>query len=171
MPGDLRRTPDEEVEAPDVLAVVARRGREDGAPPKREAPEPKDLRARSPVVRPPTAGRADAGDHGPQHLEAIARGHFLVGLPFKAMQKPFRGTEDTCTVKNRFAGKSGGHIFGFLSKPPRSRRLSRSQACVHVRSPDVLCISRNKCKLSKKAGQHATVSAGPAAVPAALVRL
>ena len=98
VPGDLRRTPDEEVEAPDVLAVVARRGREDGAPPKREAPEPKNLRARSPVVRPPTAGRANPGDHGPQHLEAIARGQFLVGLPFKAMQKPFRGTEDTCTV-------------------------------------------------------------------------
>ena len=65
VPGDLRRTPDEEVEAPDVLAVVARRGREDGAPPKREAPEPKDLRARSPVVRPPAAGGADPDDHGP----------------------------------------------------------------------------------------------------------
>jgi hypothetical protein len=36
LPGDLRRTPDEEAEAPDVLAVVARRGREDGAPPLRE---------------------------------------------------------------------------------------------------------------------------------------
>ena len=36
VPGDLRRTPDEEAEAPDVLAVVARRGREDGAPPLRE---------------------------------------------------------------------------------------------------------------------------------------
>ena len=42
MPGDLRRTPDEEVEAPDVrVFVVARRGsEEDGAPPLREAPEP-----------------------------------------------------------------------------------------------------------------------------------
>ena len=52
VPGDLRRTPDEEVEAPDVrVFVVARRGsEEDGAPPLREAPEPKNLRARSPVV-------------------------------------------------------------------------------------------------------------------------
>ena len=52
LPGDLRRTPDEEVEAPDVrVFVVARRGsEEDGAPPLREAPEPKNLRARSPVV-------------------------------------------------------------------------------------------------------------------------
>ena len=65
LPGDLRRASDEEVEAPDVLAVVARRGREDGAPPKREAPEPKNLRARSPVVSPPPAGRADPGDDGP----------------------------------------------------------------------------------------------------------
>ena len=63
LPGDLRRAPDEEVEAPDVLAVVARRGREDGAPPKREAPEPKDLRARFPVVSPPAAGRAHPCDH------------------------------------------------------------------------------------------------------------
>ena len=53
VPGDLRRTPDEEVEAPDVRVVVtARRGRvEDGAPSEREAAEPKDLRARSPVVK------------------------------------------------------------------------------------------------------------------------
>ena len=52
LPSDLRRTPDEELEAPDVRVVVtARRGREkDGAPPLREAPEPKNLRARSPVV-------------------------------------------------------------------------------------------------------------------------
>ena len=49
VPGDLRRTPDEEVEAPDVrVFVVARRGsEEDGAPPLREAPEPKDIRAMS----------------------------------------------------------------------------------------------------------------------------
>ena len=44
MPGYLRRTSDDETEAPDVLAVVARRGREDGAPPQRETPEPKNLR-------------------------------------------------------------------------------------------------------------------------------
>ena len=52
MPGDLRRTPDEELETPDVRVVVVprRRREEDGAPSKREAPEPKDLRARSPVV-------------------------------------------------------------------------------------------------------------------------
>ena len=45
MPGDLRRTSDEEFEAPDVRVVVsARRGREeDGAPPQSKAPEPKDL--------------------------------------------------------------------------------------------------------------------------------
>ena len=45
VPGDLRRTADEELEAPDVrVLVVARRGREeDGAPPLREAPESKDL--------------------------------------------------------------------------------------------------------------------------------
>ena len=98
LPGDLRRTPDEEAEAPDVLAVVARRGREDGAPPLREDQEPKDLLARSPVVRPPTAGRANPGDHGPQHLEAIARGQFLVGLPFREMQKPFR-VIDLCADK------------------------------------------------------------------------
>ena len=67
MPGDLRRTSDEEFEAPDVRVVVsARRGREeDGAPPQSKAPEPKNLRARSPVVRPPAAGRADPSDHGP----------------------------------------------------------------------------------------------------------
>ena len=41
VPGDLRRTPDEEFEAPDVrVVVVPRRRREkDGAPPLREAPE------------------------------------------------------------------------------------------------------------------------------------
>ena len=39
LPGDLWRASDEEVEAPHVRAVVARRGREDGAPAKREAPE------------------------------------------------------------------------------------------------------------------------------------
>ena len=44
VPGYLRRTSDDETEAPDVLAVVARRGREDGAPPQRETPEPKNLR-------------------------------------------------------------------------------------------------------------------------------
>ena len=84
VPGDLRRTPDEEVEAPDVrVFVVARRGsEEDGAPPLREAPEPKDLRARSPVVRPPAAGRADPGDDGPQHIEAVARGQGRVGPAF-----------------------------------------------------------------------------------------
>ena len=84
MPGDLRRTPDEEVEAPDVrVFVVARRGsEEDGAPPLREAPEPKNLRARSPVVRPPAAARADPGDHGPQHIEAVARGQGRIGPAF-----------------------------------------------------------------------------------------
>ena len=48
VPGDLRRTPDEELEAPDVRVVVAprRRREEDGPPSKREAPEPKDLRAK-----------------------------------------------------------------------------------------------------------------------------
>ena len=67
LPGDLRRTPDEELETPDVRVVVVprRRREEDGAPSKREAPEPKDLHARFSVVRPPTAGRADAGDDGP----------------------------------------------------------------------------------------------------------
>ena len=52
LPGDLRRTPDEELETPDVRVVVVprRRWEEDGAPPLREAPEPKNLRARSPVV-------------------------------------------------------------------------------------------------------------------------
>ena len=49
-PGDLRRTADEELEAPDVLTVMSRCGREDGAPPLREAPESKNLRARFPVV-------------------------------------------------------------------------------------------------------------------------
>ena len=45
LPGDLRRTPDEELETPDVRVVVAsrRRREEDGAPPLREAPESKDL--------------------------------------------------------------------------------------------------------------------------------
>ena len=67
VPGDLRRASDEELETPDVRVVVVprRRREEDGAPPQSKAPEPKDLRARSPVVRPPTAGRADAGDDGP----------------------------------------------------------------------------------------------------------
>ena len=67
VPGDLRRTLDEEGQAPDVRVVVAeyRRREEDGAPPKREAPEPKDLRARYPIVSPPPAGRAGPGDHGP----------------------------------------------------------------------------------------------------------
>ena len=76
LPSDLRRTPDEELEAPDVRVVVtARRGREkDGAPPLREAPEPKDLLAGFSVVRPPAAGRADPGDHGPQHFEAVGDG-------------------------------------------------------------------------------------------------
>ena len=48
MPGDLRRTPDEELETPDVRVVVVprRRREEDGAPPLREVPESKDLRAR-----------------------------------------------------------------------------------------------------------------------------
>ena len=46
VPGDLRRTADEELEAPDVLAVMSRCGREDGAPPLREAPESKNLRAK-----------------------------------------------------------------------------------------------------------------------------
>ena len=57
MPGDLPRTLDEEGQAPDVRVVVAeyRRREEDGAPPKREAPEPKDLRARFSVIRPPSA--------------------------------------------------------------------------------------------------------------------
>ena len=52
VPGDLRRTPDEELETPDVrVVVVPRRRREEaGAPPLREAPEPKDLRARFSVV-------------------------------------------------------------------------------------------------------------------------
>ena len=65
VPGDLRRAPDEELETPDVrVVVVPRRRREEaGAPPLREAPEPKDLRARFPVVRPPAAGRAHPCDH------------------------------------------------------------------------------------------------------------
>ena len=46
VPGDLRRTADEELEAPDVLTVMSRCGREDGAPPLREAPESKNLRAK-----------------------------------------------------------------------------------------------------------------------------
>merc|ERR1739843_36687 len=76
VPGDLRRTPDEEVEAPDVrVFVVARRGsEEDGAPPLREAPEPKDLRARFPVISPPAAGRAHPCDDGPQRSEAVIGG-------------------------------------------------------------------------------------------------
>ncbi len=85
LPGDLRRTPDEEAQAPDVRVVMtARRGREeDGAPPKREAPEHKDLRARYPVVSSPAADRAHFRDHIPQNLEAIARGQLLVvGTPF-----------------------------------------------------------------------------------------
>ena len=60
VPGDLWRTADDETEAPDVLAVVARRGREDGAPSKREAPEPKDLRARSVFGLKPQLLRRDA---------------------------------------------------------------------------------------------------------------
>ena len=42
----------EELETPDVRVVVVprRRREEDGAPPQNKAPEPKDLRARSPVV-------------------------------------------------------------------------------------------------------------------------
>ena len=105
VPGDLRRTLDEEGQAPDVRVVVAeyRRREEDGAPLKREAPEPKDLRARFPVVRPPTAVRADPGDHGPQHLEAIAGGQGpctvsdtgQVSLHFRPTQKPFCGI-DSC---------------------------------------------------------------------------
>ena len=76
VPGDLRRTLDEEGQAPDVRVVVAeyRRREEDGAPPKREAPESKDLRARFPVVCPPAAGGADPDDHGPQRLEAVVGG-------------------------------------------------------------------------------------------------
>ena len=87
LPGDLRRTLDEEGQAPDVRVVVAeyRRREEDGAPPKREAPEPKDLRARSPVVRPPTARRADPGDHGPQYFDAVVGGQGRVELPFRIM--------------------------------------------------------------------------------------
>ena len=83
LPGDLWRASDEEVEAPHVRAVVARRGREDGAPPKREAPEHKDLRARYPVVSSPAAGRAYPCDHIPQNLEAIARGQLPVGYATK----------------------------------------------------------------------------------------
>ena len=72
VPGDLRRTPDEEFEAPDVRVVVASRRRrvEDGAPPLREASESKNLLAGVSVVRPPAAGRADPGDDGLQRIEA-----------------------------------------------------------------------------------------------------
>ena len=73
VPGDLWRASDEEVEAPHVRAVVASRGREDGTPPKREAPEHKDLRTRYPVVSSPAAGRAHPRDHCLQNLEAIPR--------------------------------------------------------------------------------------------------
>ena len=81
VPGDLRRTPDEELETPDVRVVVVprRRREEDGAPPLREAPESKDLRARFPVVSPPASGGADPGDHCPQRLEAIFGGQGRVG--------------------------------------------------------------------------------------------
>ena len=87
VPGDLRRTPDEELEAPDVRVVVAprRRREEDGPPSKREAPEPKDLRARFPVVRPPAAGRADPGDHGPQRPEAVIGGQGRVGPRYRSI--------------------------------------------------------------------------------------
>ena len=60
VPGDLWRTPDEEVEAPDVLAVVARRGREDGAPPKREAPTSCCRRATRAEIKPAMRHRLDA---------------------------------------------------------------------------------------------------------------
>ena len=51
-PSDLRWTPDEELETPDVRIVVVprRRREEDGAPPLREAPESKDLLAGFSVV-------------------------------------------------------------------------------------------------------------------------
>ena len=91
VPGDLRRAPDEEVEAPDVLAVVARQTREDGAPPKREAPEPKDLRARSPVVRPPTAGGADPDDDGPQRFDAVVGRQLHAREPCRLIQNLFDG--------------------------------------------------------------------------------
>ena len=100
VPGDLRRTPDEEVEAPDVLAVVARRGREDGAPPKREAPESKDLRARFPVVCPPAAGGADPDDHGPQRLEAVVGGQGPVESVYRPIQNLFCGRGKNCVIDN-----------------------------------------------------------------------
>ena len=90
VPGDLRRTADEELEAPDVLTVMSRCGREDGAPPLREAPESKNLRARFPVVSPPAAGRANPGDDDPQGLEAVDdRGWGLAGDLFTHVQNPF----------------------------------------------------------------------------------
>ena len=48
MPGDLRRTPDEELETPDVRVVVVprRRREEDGVPPLREAPKPSGFSSR-----------------------------------------------------------------------------------------------------------------------------
>ena len=97
VPGDLRRAPDEEFEAPDVRVVVsARRGREeDGAPPQSKAPEPHDRRARFPVVRPPAAGRADPGDHGPQKKEAVAGGQGWVGPAFLYFQKQFGGMDSS----------------------------------------------------------------------------
>ena len=86
-PGDLWRASDEEVEAAHVRAVVARRTREDGAPAKREAPEPKDLRARFPVVCPPAAGGADPDDHGPQRLEAVVGGQGPVESVYRPIHR------------------------------------------------------------------------------------
>ena len=97
VPGDLRRTPDEEFEASVVRGSWPQ---EDGAPPKREAPESKDLRARFPVVCPPAAGGADPDDHGPQRLEAVVGGQGPVESVYRPIQNLFCGRGKNCVIDN-----------------------------------------------------------------------
>ena len=73
VPGDLWRTPNDEPNAPDICVVMTRASKE-GAPPKREAPEPKELLARFSIIRLPATGRADPADHAPEHLKAMDDG-------------------------------------------------------------------------------------------------
>ena len=127
MPGDLRWTSDEEVEALDVRVVVAsvvvtaHRGRgEDGAPPKREAPEPKYLRARYPIVSSPAAGREDPGHHGLQHSEAISTWHGRVATPIRSGPR-FRDIQ-----KSFGRGRRGGRLMASMIQ---RRQSSQQQEC------------------------------------------
>ena len=116
MPGYLRRTSDDETEAPDVLAVVARRGREDGAPPQRETPEPKNLRCRRAtraeikiyhaVDETCHTGVQRRGLHLPRHPCAVVWPQGAASPPRRA--RPRRG--DDQGPHGRAEGRRGGVV-------------------------------------------------------------